>query len=384
MTQIVFIDDNLNELEKKGSIVKGYYNLSRIFDKVVFVTLSSPKIDESILRYLSNDVEVEQINFTFNRFYSIISLLHRPLLIRILFHYRLKSLYITDVKLVRSYGSRIASYLASIYSCHYGLPHIISLHENLKSDYMFRLNPHILRYIYTKSFGSIAKISLKNAKYIIISYRSISKYLEKINIYTYSLIYNLVQNENDIEKSTIFNDQRKILWIGRMIPEKSPINIVKAISMIPEVKLTIVGNGKLRPAVEKLVRELDLVSRVSFINRIDNNSIVRFISGFDLFVANVKVVGIPRTVIESFFAKTPVIINENIYGDIPEYSDRIITTVHDSIEGYYSGIKSYILNTGLFEAKAKEAFNFAFASFDPNQQIQKYNDLIKSVISINS
>jgi glycosyltransferase involved in cell wall biosynthesis len=287
-----------------------------------------------------------------------------------------------SVDLVRSYGSRIGAFLGTVYAEKYNLPHIISLHENFDSDYRYNLNKNIFRYLYVNSFRLISAYALRKSNHVVIVYNSISKYLDRISVSNYSLIYNFIPiKELDVPRPlNPDSNNLRLVWIGRLVPEKNPINIIRAIKELDSFTLDIVGIGPIKANLLDYVRKLNLDTRIRFIDSIPNHSVISAIKKYDLFVANIKFFGIPKTVIEAMHAGVPIIINKPTQGVVYEYSNGVVKLVDDSTEGYKGALMDYIYNTEQYQEMAKKAFDFANLTFDYNQQLKKYVTLLEGLI----
>jgi phosphatidylinositol alpha-1,6-mannosyltransferase len=82
-------------------------------------------------------------------------------------------------------------------------------------------------------------------------------------------------------------------------------------------RLTIVGDGRYRPALEDLARDLGLAGRVTFAGLVPAGAAVRvFLDGADLFVLPSRAEGLPRALIEAMARGLPAI--GSAVGGIPE------------------------------------------------------------------
>lgn len=385
-TQFIFLDDNINTLIQKGEVIDDYYNHGKLFDQVVFITINSDKIPYNELQRISGTENVLQYNISIPKVIFFLSLGYRPILLEVLLKIKLKEikgLRDTRVTLVRSYGSRLGAYLGSILSKETKVPHLISLHENYDTDYLFSINRNIIRYLYIKFFGSISKYSLKNATHVIIVYKSIENYLIRLGVKNYSLIYNLIPKPIDLDSTKLHQETNivKLIWIGRLIPEKTPINIIKAIENNSSFTLKIIGKGPIKRDLINYVVQNHLESRITFIDSISNHNVIYTIKNHDIFVANIKVLGIPKTVIEAMYANIPIVINKPKFGEVYEYKNSIIKLVDDSPEGYRSAFLEYIANRESFHAMANFAYQHAVDNFDFDLQLNRYISLVERLIA---
>ncbi|MBQ3309405.1 glycosyltransferase [Candidatus Saccharibacteria bacterium] len=75
-----------------------------------------------------------------------------------------------------------------------------------------------------------------------------------------------------LKKYRLENNKTRILYVGRVDPEKSIGTVVmafsEAIKKVPEAELVIVGDGIDRTNLEKLVQELNITEQVKFLGRV--------------------------------------------------------------------------------------------------------------------
>lgn len=93
----------------------------------------------------------------------------------------------------------------------------------------------------------------------------------------------------ELKKKYGYSEQDKVLlFIGRLIEEKQPIRMIEILSEIrkknQDYKLLMVGTGELRTAVEEKIRELKLADDVKMIDRIPNSDIWELYRMADSFV----------------------------------------------------------------------------------------------------
>lgn len=94
---------------------------------------------------------------------------------------------------------------------------------------------------------------------------------------------------NELKKKYGYSEQDKVLlFIGRLIEEKQPIRMIEILSEIRKIsldyKLLMVGTGELKTAVEERIKELDLANCVQMIERIPNSDIWELYHFADAFV----------------------------------------------------------------------------------------------------
>ncbi len=111
---------------------------------------------------------------------------------------------------------------------------------------------------------------------------------------------------------------RRIGCVARLSPEKGIDRLISAFAAVvrrmPDARLTIVGEGEERPALEARVRELGLGESVEFLGFQDD--VAAALGTFDLFVLPSLTEGIPLALLEAMAAGLPVIATR--VGGVPE------------------------------------------------------------------
>jgi glycosyltransferase involved in cell wall biosynthesis len=82
-------------------------------------------------------------------------------------------------------------------------------------------------------------------------------------------------------------DVTRLLSVGRLVPHKGHDAALRLVAALPSdlpVHLTIVGSGPERPALEAMVRDLDLGARVSFAGAVDEHELDALYRAADVFV----------------------------------------------------------------------------------------------------
>jgi GalNAc-alpha-(1->4)-GalNAc-alpha-(1->3)-diNAcBac-PP-undecaprenol alpha-1,4-N-acetyl-D-galactosaminyltransferase len=128
-------------------------------------------------------------------------------------------------------------------------------------------------------------------------------------------------------ESQLYTDDRHLLAIGKLIPQKGFDLAIKAFAQVahkyPEWTLTILGEGEMRSELEKLCLELDLEDRVFMPGVVKN--IDAHLRKADIFILPSRFEGFPVTLCEAMACGVPVIASNCLSGP------REI--VHDGIDG---------------------------------------------------
>ena len=104
--------------------------------------------------------------------------------------------------------------------------------------------------------------------------------------------------------------------IGNFYPAKDTANFIRAAAQItnPEAIFLIIGDGRLRPELERLIKTLRQEKRVFLLGKITEAQ--RYLKAFDVFVLPSNKEGFPWSVLEAMAAQVPVVATA--VGAIPE------------------------------------------------------------------
>ncbi len=129
---------------------------------------------------------------------------------------------------------------------------------------------------------------------------------EKKPIY---VIYNSLEEHKFIENELISN---QFVFVGRLVFYKNLEVVFRAIEIIkkekPEIKLIIIGNGPHKKELEKLAKELDILSNVEFKGYIGTEEKLKIISQSTALIFPSLCEGFGLVILEAFSQKKPVLV----------------------------------------------------------------------------
>ena len=124
-------------------------------------------------------------------------------------------------------------------------------------------------------------------------------------------------------------------------PQKAPLDFVQLAARvrdeIPDVRFLLVGDGELRPDLERLVYTLGLERTVILAGW--RRDIPEILNALDVFVLTSRWEGLPRAILEAVAAGTPVV------------ATAVDGTV-EALEGIADGTRGYLVAPGDFPAMA--------------------------------
>jgi len=107
-----------------------------------------------------------------------------------------------------------------------------------------------------------------------------------------------------------------LLTVGNLVPLKGHDQTIRAMQLLPEMDLIIVGSGPERKALGALVGELGLSDRVSFAGALAQEDLVHYYGSADALVLASSREGWANVLLESMACGTPVIASR--VGGTPE------------------------------------------------------------------
>jgi len=167
------------------------------------------------------------------------------------------------------------------------------------------------------------------------------------------------------------NNKFKVLSVGKLLPIKGFSLAIKAFKIfsekIPEVELTIVGDGSEASRLKKLVSQLKLEDKVNFLGWLPREKLLKKMTSFDVFLFLSLRDGGGQVVIEAMAAGLPVIcldiagpgfhINEKWGIKIPPHSpQQAMKETAKALEFLYYN-KKLRLQLGKAAKKGKKARN---------------------------
>lgn len=165
-------------------------------------------------------------------------------------------------------------------------------------------------------------------------------------------------------------DDRVILFIGRLIEEKQPIQMIKILSEVRKkddrFKLLIVGKGELKQVVLNKINELCLIEDVQMITQIPNNDIWELYHFADSFVNLNKQEIFGMAILEAMYYGCKVIawnapgpnliIEDGKSGWLTKSSKEVIDKILDS-RNIGNEAHKRVLNKFTWESSAKKIFS---------------------------
>jgi glycosyltransferase involved in cell wall biosynthesis len=89
----------------------------------------------------------------------------------------------------------------------------------------------------------------------------------------------------------------RVCSVGRLVEQKDPLRLLEALAGLPGVRLTLIGDGPLRPAVERRARALGL--RVDCLGTVPHEELPSLLNRASVFVLPSRYEGHPKALLEA-------------------------------------------------------------------------------------
>lgn len=118
--------------------------------------------------------------------------------------------------------------------------------------------------------------------------------------------------ESDPLESQLYTDDRHLIAVGELVPQKGFDLLIKAFAQIcdrhPEWSLTILGEGRMRSELEDLSQQLKLEDRVHLLGTVKN--VAAYLHKADIFALASRFEGFPVALGEAMACGVPVIATD--------------------------------------------------------------------------
>ena len=205
------------------------------------------------------------------------------------------------------------------------------------------------------------------------------------NITTVEIGVNLLEKMPELPRdvSWLANQGPLMVNVGGLTPEKNHEGLLNIFSQvkqkIPNARLAIVGDGKLRGLLENRIREMGLVNHVFLLGF--RSDALAWIRAADLFVLPSLIEGLPGVILESFMLKVPVVANN--VGGISE----VVMNKHtgllinpDKPEKFVEACLSLLENKNTGESLVENAYTLVKEKFSNEAIAIRFEKFYKQLI----
>ncbi len=217
-----------------------------------------------------------------------------------------------------------------------------------------------------------------------------SNYLRTILINkNYSPVMRLYNGISLLKYSPI-NDNNNLLYAGRLTQEKGIDVLINAINkikfFIPNIQLTILGDGNYKKEIIERIKKLKLKKYVNFLGLINNNYLYKYYRNTTLvIIPSIAPDNLPTTGLEALSVGRPV-IGSGI-GGIPEIVKNNFTGLiiePNNSESLAKAIERLFKNKNKLNIMSKNARKYAEDNFDIKNHILELEKIYRNIINNNN
>lgn len=205
------------------------------------------------------------------------------------------------------------------------------------------------------------------------------------NITTVEIGVNILEKMPELTQdvSWVASEGPLVVNVGGLTPEKNHEGLLNIFSQvkqkIPNARLAIVGDGKLRGLLENRIREMGLINQV-FLSGFRSDALA-WIHAADLFVLPSLIEGLPAVILESFMLKVPVVAND--VGGISEVvinKQTGLLTDPDKPEKFVEACLSLLENKNMRESLVENAYTLVKEKFSNEAIALRFEAFYKQLI----
>ena len=382
---LVIVPDRISSIVEKGEYQPNYYNPGDLFDDVHLLLMNDDQPSLDAIQHTVGRATLHLHNYP-----DDLGLVSRHN--RLATPFRLRRWAKGGVEiarriapdLIRCHGVDWNAYLASRIEAELGIPYVVSVHINPDENPVRRFKGRDLSTAERRQnafYEHLEGVAVRRARLIMPVYRPILPYLTRKQAREIEVCYNILDGRNLREKTDYtLADPPELLYVGRLLAEKNPANIIRAVASMPNIRYTIVGDGPLRPELEKLADDLNVRDRITFRPAIANAELCRMLPAFDLFVIHSEYFEISKSVLEALLTGLPTVMNRRTGTPVPELEGGIVRFVPDSAEAYAAAIQDLLADRGAREALGREAFREASARYAPEVTERKVVGIYRGIL----
>jgi glycosyltransferase involved in cell wall biosynthesis len=380
MKLMVFINDSLSDLARKGEITDRYYNPGDLFEEVHIWMTNDDRPDPALLRKTVGSAALVLHNLPFNNGLFFKTLGWRPRLLKSWARPAIESAKQIRPALIRCHGNGLNGIPAAFIKESLGIPYVVSLHINPDENPVVAGSSWKARLL-RRAMAAVEKFVLRKADRTLPVYEPIVPYLKRLGIRNFEVAYNVLNPAHLRKKGDYrLHNPVRVISVGRQMAEKNPENLIRAIRQLPDILLTIVGNGALHDHLVETARASGVSDRVLFRKAVPNDELCASLSDYDIFAVHTEYWEISKSVLEPLLTGLPVIINHRVGLPVPEFEGDFLLKVENTEDGYHRALKRLVEDHAFREELGSKAYAHAQENWVPVRTEQNFVRIYREVM----
>lgn len=286
--------------------------------------------------------------------------------------------------LVRCHVANLNAFVASEIKRQLGIPYVLSLHINADTDVFHRAGGGTWRWrALGRAIAAAENRGLRDADLVLPVYLPILPYLRRRGVSRYEIVYNAV-GQAARPKQDYAIDRRRVnaICVGRQLAGgKDPSPILEAMTEIPELHLTLVGDGDLHEALRAKAAALGVAGRVTFLRALPNERVLDLMARSDIFVYCSHYHELSKGCIEAALTGLPVVINDRGGDPAEEMVGPHFRLVPGTRQGFRAALRTLIDDNGARERLGRAARAHALAHWHPDRMEKRVVEIYRRVVA---
>ncbi|UBF26531.1 glycosyltransferase [Kovacikia minuta CCNUW1] len=175
--------------------------------------------------------------------------------------------------------------------------------------------------------------------------------------------------------------ERVVGSVGRLDAMKGHDILLRAIALIDDVRVVILGEGEQRQSLEQLACDLGIRDRVDLPGWVDHPR--AYLPAFDIMVLPSRSEGFPLAIVEAMLAARPVVATRvgSVAEAVTEGETGFLVEKND-VEGLASALKRLVNDPDLCVRLGQRGRGVAIAHFTAEQMTRRYEQIWQSVLAV--
>jgi glycosyltransferase involved in cell wall biosynthesis len=381
MHLMVVLEDRISEWDAKGEILDGYFNPAGAFDSVTVLGLVDDRPDDATIARLCAPARHRYLNAGIDRRELMLRTFGlRPGRLTSWLGRRTADMVSDPPDIVRAYGDGLAAVAAAVIGRDAEIPYAVSIHTTPDPEIQSRYLGTRDR-LWRRLLEPSVHRALRDAGAVLAVYAPIRDYLPPDIAEKTVVVPNVVGigTRETVEPSS--SGPMRALWLGRQMPGRDPRPIIAALTLTPNVALTLIGDGPLHDAARRMAEDAGLGRRTTFIRAMENRELCAKLPGFHVLAVNSTFREMPKTVMEATLSGLPVIVNRLPAAESPEYTGLPVLFVDEDSGAFASALRDLESNSRKRVVIARETQDAAWQLWDPDRVAMQTADIMRALVT---
>ncbi len=182
-----------------------------------------------------------------------------------------------------------------------------------------------------------------------------------------------------LRRHAIPDDGKILLNTARLVEEKNQATLIRALPLLPGVRLVVAGQGASRDALLKLADELGVLDRVHLLGALPHEEVVQLYGAADLFVFPSRHETFGISAVEAVLLEVPTIVSDiavlrevlNVDG-----TSQVAFVAEDNVDAWEQAIANWLAHPP--QASNLAAFGEAIGhKYSKERMISGYLELVR-------